>query len=42
MEKNSTKVYDTFLVARTSTYLLTIDQDRIKIDDIVFIKRKNP
>ena len=40
--KTSTKVYDTFLVARTSTYLLTINQDRIKRDDIVFIKRKNP
>lgn len=40
--KTSTKVYDTFLVARTSSYLLTIDQDRINIKDIYSIKRKNP
>lgn len=40
--KTSTKVYDTFLVLRTPTYLLTIDQDRIKIEDIISIQRKNP
>ncbi len=40
--KTSTKVYDTYLVLRTPTYLLTIDQDRIRIEDIISIKRKNP
>ncbi len=38
----SNKVYDTYLVARTSNYLLTIDQDRIDYNDIISIKRKNP
>lgn len=40
--KTSTKTYDTFLILRTSSYLLTIDQDRIRIEDIISIKRKNP
>lgn len=40
--KTNTKVYDTFLVARTSNYILTIDQDRIKPEEIIYIKRKNP
>lgn len=40
--KTSTKVYDTFLVLRTPAYLLTLDQDRIRIEDIISIKRKNP
>ncbi len=36
------KVYDTYLVARTSTYLLTIDEERILIKDITSIQIKNP
>ena len=36
------KSYDTYLVARTSSYLLTIDQERILIKNIISIKRKNP
>ena len=40
--KTSTKVYDTYIVARTNSYLLTIDRDRISINDIISIKRKNP
>lgn len=36
------KVYDTYLVARTSTYLLTINQERIPIKDIVSVQIKNP
>lgn len=38
----SNKSYDTYLVARTSSYILTIDQEKIYIKDIVSIKRKNP
>lgn len=40
--KTNTKVYDTFLIARTSNNLLTLDQDRINVGEIVSIKRKNP
>lgn len=38
----SNKSYDTYLVARTSSYILTIDQKKIYIKDIISIKRKNP
>lgn len=40
--QTNTKVYDTYLVLRTPKYLLTIDQDRIRIEDIILLKRKNP
>lgn len=40
--KTIKKTYDTFLVARNSSYILTIDQEKIPINDIVSIKRKNP
>lgn len=36
------KVYDTYLVARTSSFILTIDRDKIRIEDIIYIQRKNP
>lgn len=36
------KDYDTYLIARTSDYVLTIDHDRIRIPEILSIKRKNP
>ena len=38
----NSKVYDTYLVARTSTYLLTIDEERILIKDIISLQIKNP
>ena len=38
----SNKSYDTYLVARTNSYILTIDQEKIYIKDIISIKRKNP
>lgn len=40
--KTSTKVYDTFLILRTSGYVLTLDHDKIRIEDIISIQRKNP
>ena len=40
--KTSSKVYDTYVIARTNNYLLTIDRDKININDIISIKRKNP
>ncbi len=40
--QTSTKSYDTYLIARTNSYVLTLDQDKIKIEDIISIKRKNP
>ena len=40
--KTSTKVYDTFLIARTGGYLLSRDHDKIKVEDIISIQRKNP
>lgn len=38
----NSKVYDTYLVARTSIYLLTIDEERILIKDIISLQIKNP
>lgn len=40
--KTDTKVYDTSLIARTHGALLTFDHDKIKLEDVKFIKRKNP
>ena len=40
--KTNNKVYDTSLIARTGGYVLTLDDDKIKLDDIISIKRKNP
>lgn len=42
MIKTDTKTYDTSLIARTHGYLLTLDHDKIKLEDVIFIKRKNP
>ncbi len=36
------KIYDTSLIAKRNGYILTLDNDRINIDDIISIKRKNP
>lgn len=38
----SNKSYDTYLVARTKDYILTINRDKIPIDEIISIKIKNP
>lgn len=40
--KTINKTYDTSLIAKRNGYILTLDNDRIKIDDIISIKRKNP
>ena len=40
--KTSNKTYDTSLIAKRNGYILTLDNDRIRIDDIISIKRKNP
>ena len=40
--ETNTKTYDTSIITRTNGYLLTMDNDKIKIEDIVSIKRKNP
>ncbi len=36
------KLYNTSLIAKRNGYILTLDNDRINIDDIISIKRKNP
>ena len=36
--KTNTKVYKTSLITRTNNYLLTLDNDKIKISDIISIK----
>lgn len=40
--KTNDKTYNTSLIAKRNNYILTLDNDRIKIDDIISIKRKNP
>lgn len=40
--RTDTKTYDTSLIARTHSYLLTFDHDKIRLEDITFIQRKNP
>ncbi len=40
--KTNTRVYNTSLITMNDTYILTYDQDKINIQDIVSIKRKNP
>lgn len=40
--KTNSKTYNTSLIAKRNGYILTLDQDKIKIDDIISIKRKNP
>ena len=40
--KTRNKTYDTSLIAKRNGYILTLDNDRIRIDDIISIKRKNP
>lgn len=40
--KTNNKTYETSLITRTNGYLLTLDNQKIKLDDIVFIQRKNP
>lgn len=40
--KTNTKTYETSLIARTNGYLLTFDNDKISISNIISIKRKNP
>jgi len=40
--KTDNKIYNTSLIAKRNGYILTIDRDKIKIDDIISIKRKNP
>ena len=40
--KTNTKTYETSLITRTNGYLLTFDNHKIRIDEIVYIQRKNP
>lgn len=40
--KTNTKTYETSLITRTNGYLLTLDNDKIKIQDIIYIQIKNP
>ncbi len=40
--KTNNKTYNTSLIAKRNGYILTLDEDKIKIDDIIVIKRKNP
>ena len=40
--KTNTKIYETSLVTRTNGYFLTLDYDKIRLEDIVSIQRKNP
>lgn len=40
--KTSNKIYNTSIIAKRNGYILTLDRDKIKIDDIISIKRKNP
>lgn len=42
MIKTNTKDYETSLITRTNGYLLTLDHDKIKLEDIISIQRKNP
>lgn len=39
--KTHNHTYDTSLVTRNNSYILTFDQDRINIDEIISIQRKN-
>lgn len=40
--KTNNKIYETNLVTRTNGYLLTLDYDKIRLEDIVSIQIKNP
>lgn len=38
--KTNTKTYDTSLITRTNGYLLTLDNHKIRLEDIIYIQRK--
>lgn len=38
--KTNDNLYDTYIVSKNNNYLLTIDNDKIDIDDILYMKRK--
>lgn len=40
--ETNNKTYDTSIITRSNGYVLTMDNDKIRIKDIVSIKRKNP
>lgn len=40
--KTNNNIYNTSLIAKRNGYILTLDNNKIKIDDIVSIQRKNP
>lgn len=40
--KTNNNIYDTSVIIKKNGYLLTIDRDKINIDNIISIKKKNP
>lgn len=40
--KTNNNIYETSLIAKRNGYVLTFDNDKIYIEDIISIKRKNP